>query len=75
MTHILPVQTHPVALHTANFILSIPVVGVVTGFLSGVIPVLAALAALILYSLEIHDKIVSMRHKRDADARKYPRED
>lgn len=67
MSHVFPIiSAPPTTLHTMNFALSVPVIGLVTGVLSGVIPVLAAFAALVLYSLQIVDWFERRRVNRAA---------
>ncbi len=46
---------HHIALHVANVTLAAPVVGWFAGYFQGAIATLAALAALVLYSLQIYD--------------------
>jgi hypothetical protein len=54
-------QKHPI-LHVINAAASTPLIAWVIGSLQGVVAALAALAALILYSLQIYDWI---RHRKD----------
>lgn len=51
---------HPI-MHAANAVVSVPILGWFTGHFQGVVATLAALAGLILYSLEIYDWIKKNR--------------
>jgi len=62
-------HNHPV-LHAANAAMTVPVVGLLTGYFPMIVGVLASIAAFILYTIQIFDWFEQRRTRRAAETAK-----